>query len=345
MIIQRRTTALVICVTGTDSLADWILDADMTMVDLVVDDQRLGRVHRGFLTYIMRLWPAILHEIESFVESRQHTDESRTGFKVYTTPSPTQLGKTSSKYEYSGHSTPLHQLDRENSVDDLHSFRIKVGKNKVFKLQRFRASLLEPTDRALPVIIFTGHSLGSCCTIAALMAMMMFKEQIKVRCITFASPKIGDREWVDSYTAHIARNFRVVHNHDIVSMLPLGSGYTHVNDEVRLGSNGRYMLRHRNLLWLLVNTTCCRLFSKCSGKLEEKLVKDHFIDRYIDAIQEAIDKGSKVNSALEMAMMIGSVDRVVSHTALSSAHSSCMLPSKLGMPSIGPPSEIGIVVG
>lgn len=303
MVIQKHASALVVCVTGTDSVDDWFLDADMAMIDLVVDDVHMGKVHRGFLTYIMRLWPSIMQEIDGFLQTSRDAIQGSKSLEVVSADdcdiSMCHIGDRNAKIR--------------NSLDDMRSFRILIGRNKVFKVQKFRTSLLETTNKSLPVVIFTGHSLGSCCTIAALMTILHYKNRIKVRCISFASPKIGDREWVASYTKHIGRNFRVVHNHDIVSMLPLGNGYVHVNDEVRLGSNGRYLLRHRHLLWLLGNSLFCRLFNKCSGGIDERLLNDHRIDKYIDAINEAIETGKKVNPALGMALSVGSVDRHYTH--------------------------------
>lgn len=295
MVIMKRGHTLLFSVTGTDSLQDWLLDADMTMVDLIVDAVKVGRVHRGFLTYIMKLWPIMYSEITAHEEF----------YGQYNTPDMTESDSTSI-------SSDLIVQERMDSVDQEHSFRIKVGHHKVFKLQRFNASLVDSIQAKLPLVIFTGHSLGSCCAITALMASLKYSDKIRVRCITFASPRIGDKQWVNSYSTAVSRNFRVVHNHDIVTMLPIGNGYKHVNDEVRLGSNGKYLLKHRNLLWLLGKTTLCRLFRCCGSTVEERLIRDHLIDNYIDAIKEAINNATTFNTdryALNAVLTVGSVDR------------------------------------
>ena len=301
MVVLRRGNAIIFSVAGTDSLEDWLLDADVKLTDLNIDGTRYGKVHRGFLTYILRLWPAMVSEINAFLDCESSAA--------------------------TGNSTPLHTLpecdvnveigDNEGSrrwklrrsVDEDESLRIRVSRRKTFKLQRFRVSLLESMYQNMPMVVFTGHSLGSCCAISAMMAALKFGDRIRVRCITFASPKVGDKHWVRSYHEIISRNFRVVHNNDIVTLLPVGRKYRHLNDEVRLGSKGYYLFRHKGLAALLGRN----IFCKCFGvDVNERLIKDHMMDRYIDAIKETLKHSIKTKRENDVGLTIGSMDRMQS---------------------------------
>lgn len=235
MISIRKQKSLIFCVTGTDSIDDMILDTDIRMTNLIVDGKKYGRVHRGFYTYIQRLWPYITAEIDKIIEESPLDTNSHSPI--------CNLGTVTGPFR--------------NSLDEENSMKFKIDKRQTFKIQRFRASLLESMYVNIPMIVFTGHSLGSCCSIAALLAVLKYGDSIKVRCITFASPKIGDRDWVRSYHDHVVRNFRVVHNNDVVTMLPFGSAYKHLNDEVKLGSDGGYLLRHKSFLHVVIKSFAC----------------------------------------------------------------------------------------
>lgn len=291
MVMHQKKKILILCVTGTDSIDDMILDSQVGMVNLVIDGVDYGKVHRGFLTYILKLWPTMVEAITTLLD--EHTNKSTPLYRL----------------KGIGHcQEPRYSLDEENSA------AIRLDGRTTFKVQRFRSSLLESLYD-VPMVIFTGHSLGACCAIAALMSVLQFGFQIKVRCVTFGAPKLGDRKWVQSYHRHVVRNFRVVHNNDVVSMLPFGRAYKHLNNEVRIGSNGGYLIRHKSMFHLLIKSiiqSWCKCASVCFQKdrLKEKFITDHKIDRYIEAVHEMFKVGQRNDSESEVAMTIGSIERM-----------------------------------
>lgn len=288
MIVLRKQKSIIFCVTGTDSLDDMLLDTDIRMVSLEYDGRTYGRVHRGFYTYLLRLWPSIIHEIDQLLDNHSSV--------LASTP----------LYTHDTFSQCRESLDEENSAT------MQIDKRQSFKLQRFRTSLLESLEANMPMVIFTGHSLGSCCAIAALLASLKYNGQLKIRCITFASPKLGDKAWVRSYHDHVARNFRVVHNHDVVAMLPLGRAYKHLNDEVRIGNNGGYLLRHKGIFHIMMSIirSWCFCFKKKKGAIQEQFIADHMIDCYIKAMQTMFKIGIQSNSEENVMRTVGSIDKL-----------------------------------
>lgn len=287
MIVLRKQKSIIICVTGTDSLDDMLLDTDIRMASLEYDGQTYGRVHRGFYTYLLRLWPTIIDEIDQLLDDNNSSDLA-----------------SSPLYTYNVTPQCRESLDQENSAI------MPLDQRTSFKLQKFRVSLLESLEANKPTVVFTGHSLGSCCAIAALLASLKYNGQLKIRCITFASPKLGDKQWVRSYHKHVTRNFRVVHNHDIVAMLPLGRAYKHLNDEVRIGNNGGYLLRHKGILHLMLSSlrSWCHCFKKKKGEIQEQFIADHMIDYYIKAMQTMFEIGIQSNSEENVMRTVGSID-------------------------------------
>ncbi len=82
-------------------------------------------------------------------------------------------------------------------------------------------------------IVFTGHSLGACITISCLENSLKYPD-IDICCITFGSPKIGDKAFVDTFDNVVKHSYRVVDEEDIITNFPIGFGYFHVKNEVTL---------------------------------------------------------------------------------------------------------------
>lgn len=86
----------------------------------------------------------------------------------------------------------------------------------------------------------TGHSLG-----AALATLYVAKTALTNKAphvdalYTFASPKIGDQDFVDKFNALKLNSWRVLNLQDIVGSLPFWPTYQHVNTEVPYDSRGK----------------------------------------------------------------------------------------------------------
>jgi hypothetical protein len=75
-------------------------------------------------------------------------------------------------------------------------------------------------------IIFTGHSLGlAACMMSAFACavdpvLADFMQHVSVRCVTFGSPRLGTRDFMEWATVLVPETIRVVNGGDIVTMLP-----------------------------------------------------------------------------------------------------------------------------
>jgi hypothetical protein len=100
---------------------------------------------------------------------------------------------------------------------------------------------------ALPPICIIGHSLGG--ALATLLAYFLDDQGFPVQdVITFASPRVGDAAWRDSYNATLGdRTLRVVAAGDMVPLIPgVLDGYRHVGQEIYL--DGKVWLNPSRLM-------------------------------------------------------------------------------------------------
>lgn len=98
-------------------------------------------------------------------------------------------------------------------------------------------SLIAQLDR-LPAgtkLVVTGHSLGS--SLAILHAFVAGSKQIDVELITFASPRVGNRAFVDAFERMNIKNTRIFNHPDIVPKVPAEiAGYHHIEPGVEINS-------------------------------------------------------------------------------------------------------------
>lgn len=120
-------------------------------------------------------------------------------------------------------------------------------------------------------VIFTGFSLGASITYSALECVMNHPE-ICVRCVTFGSPRSGDKLFADTFNVKVPNSTRVIIDDDFVPRLPWGFGYTHVGNALVIKSN-------RTFSWFKILWGGLLLLAK--KKTTNNMAVDHFITRYI----------------------------------------------------------------
>jgi len=77
-------------------------------------------------------------------------------------------------------------------------------------------------------IIFCGHSLGGAlATIASLYYYCYFKTK-NIKCITFGSPRVGDKLFANLFNKHIEESIRFVNDNDPVPCFPTTWRFKHV---------------------------------------------------------------------------------------------------------------------
>jgi len=122
-------------------------------------------------------------------------------------------------------------------------------------------------------IFICGHSLGG--ALATVCAAYLPTES-PIFLITFGSPRVGDKRFVDIVNKKVKQYLRFVHGYDLVTSIPK-INYKHAGTEIRLDDNGKqisyFNVFKRLLYWF-----------KGKQKFEATSVKDHFMDNYIRVV-------------------------------------------------------------
>lgn len=117
-------------------------------------------------------------------------------------------------------------------------------------------------------IVFTGHSLGAAVsTIAALDFKLKNPKKI-VKCITFASPRVGCSKFAKVFNEVIDVSHRVVYHRDPVSFAPICLRFRHVNGCIHFKKNSTVLVSE-DYFWPM----------GC-------LISQHFMKNYVDCITE-----------------------------------------------------------
>lgn len=91
-------------------------------------------------------------------------------------------------------------------------------------------------------LVVTGHSLGS--SLATLHAFLAGSKKIDVELITFASPRVGDKTFVEAFEQLQIPNTRIFNQPDIVPHVPVEiAGFRHLEPGIEINS-GLYPIKH-----------------------------------------------------------------------------------------------------
>jgi triacylglycerol lipase len=102
---------------------------------------------------------------------------------------------------------------------------IKIHSGYLYKYLSLRNVLIENiniirNNHDIKEITFNGHSSGGAiANIAALDLSYLYKD-VCINSITFGSPKIGNKHFIEEYNKNIKNSIRVVNNNDIIQYLP-----------------------------------------------------------------------------------------------------------------------------
>ena len=180
----------------------------------------------------------------------------------------------------------------KSKVDVLHDFqigqvilkgvaswgRVHKGFIKYYEtVERDIRSLMVKSSMNLRQLVVTGHSLGGAvATIAAALLAHEFSS-FRVTCITFGSPRVGDRPFREWYSTYVANSFRFVNANDIVVHAPHSHKYVHVCPALILNGHGLETQ----------DKTVSR--ARLSGVLLGiKDIEDHWMNNYLSRILEMI---------------------------------------------------------
>jgi len=152
----------------------------------------------------------------------------------------------------------------------IHSYDVKIhsGFLKAYELVRDQIDVIPFGTYEL---VICGHSLGG--AIATICGMSLVALNTRT-VITFGSPRVGDKKFIDAFTAEVKTSYRFVHLNDIVPMFP-NVNYKHVKTEYHLDDIGE-VISNYNFLY--------RLIYWIKGKCKLVSIKDHYMINYQKAV-------------------------------------------------------------
>lgn len=128
----------------------------------------------------------------------------------------------------------LIQLDNDHPTIKVHAgFR-----NKFKSIEAGLISVLDEHHKMFDKITLTGHSLGG--ALASLAAPFLGNKypSKSIYCLTFGSPRVGDRGFVDWFNLYVDFNFRLINEGDPVAAFPFDSTFQHVSDAISISRTG-----------------------------------------------------------------------------------------------------------
>ena len=104
-----------------------------------------------------------------------------------------------------------------------------------------------------------------------------------VDCITFGSPRVGDKNFTDLFNQRIINRLRIVGDDDLVTAFPPRfNGYEHVSPVVRFLEDGTITFREKSI-WENIHNGCLTF---CRGQT----IEEHIIESYIEKIDYFINQ-------------------------------------------------------
>lgn len=132
------------------------------------------------------------------------------------------------------------------------------------------------------IIYVTGHSLGGgLATLASL--YYSYKYANPIYCITFGSPRVGNKDFANTFNERIAKSVRFVNQEDPIPFFPSDIFYEHVCGIKYIDRNNKIQNKITNNRFLhcikdFICSLCC-----CA----EKPTNDHLCSDYLRSIKDA----------------------------------------------------------
>jgi len=89
---------------------------------------------------------------------------------------------------------------------------------------------------------FNGHSSGGAIANIASLDMSYIYNTMKIKCITFGAPRVGNKHFIENYNKRINESLRIVNKNDIITFVPLPIIYTHNHKPLIIQNKNRYEL-------------------------------------------------------------------------------------------------------
>tara|TARA_Y100000389_G_scaffold186336_1_gene206593 strand:- start:51 stop:773 length:723 start_codon:yes stop_codon:yes gene_type:complete len=120
---------------------------------------------------------------------------------------------------------------------------------------------------------FIGHSLGGG---LATLASVYYKNKYSyfdIECITFGSPRVGNKKFASLYKEYVHSSYRIVNHKDPIQYVPMSPLYTHVDDS--------YCIKDDELVLKKEVKKHKRLFNSFKNLNCGNIVKSHSLTTYL----------------------------------------------------------------
>lgn len=117
--------------------------------------------------------------------------------------------------------------------------KMKVHNGFLQKYLVIRDNLIKNIDEIIKnnnidEIYFNGHSSGGAVANIASLDLINIYPNITINCITFGSPRVANRAFIEEYNRRIKNSIRIVNSCDIVQFVPLPIIYHHIHEPLIL---------------------------------------------------------------------------------------------------------------
>jgi predicted lipase len=128
-------------------------------------------------------------------------------------------------------------------------------------------------------IVCCGHSLGGAlATICSVDLKFSAFASSNVQCITFGSPRVGNKQFVELFQSLMKESYRVVDHNDPIAYVPMNYRYHHVQDALCFNDNQIKMKKdkvwYKRFFNALGNIRCMNMFHEHSMANYISLIKN-----------------------------------------------------------------------
>ena len=119
---------------------------------------------------------------------------------------------------------------------------IKVHKGFLYKYLSIRDIVINKTkeiisNNYIEDIYISGHSSGGAIANIASLDLFYLYPNKRINTITFGSPRVANKAFIDEYNKNINNSIRIVNKNDIIQYLPLPIIYNHIHKPLILQDN------------------------------------------------------------------------------------------------------------
>ena len=127
---------------------------------------------------------------------------------------------------------------------------IKVHKGFLYKYLSIRDLVINKSkeiisNNNIENIYISGHSSGGAIANIASLDLYYLYPNIRINTITFGSPRVANKSFIEEYNKNIKNYIRIVNKNDIIQYLPLPIIYHHIHKPIILLDN----LKNKNIIY------------------------------------------------------------------------------------------------